>query len=200
MNIKFAPKIRTITMASVLALPLSTAQILANTEVKNDTFEYSVKPSGSCDSKVLSQSPSAEVTIDGTEYKAKIVVDLSHNILYKYDEFGNPETAYLVASGAHSTPTEKGIRIVTHTEAYPYRSAYGTKRKRNPRAYGPKVICLNKINPKTGEQSSTGEFIHGNNDIKSLGKYASHGCIRMDNDVIVALAKEVKRGDIVIIK
>ncbi len=48
--------------------------------------------------------------------------------------------------------------------------------------------------------SQTGQFIHGNNDISSLGKYASLGCIRMDNEVIKKLAKEVKRGDIVVIR
>ena len=63
----------------------------------------------------------------------------------------------------------------------------------------PKIICLQKVDPETGTRSSTGEFIHGNNNPASLGKYASLGCIRMDNDVIRELAANVKRGDIVVI-
>ena len=46
----------------------------------------------------------------------------------------------------------------------------------------------------------TGQFIHGNNDVTSIGKRASKGCIRMDNEVIKYLASIVKRGDFVIIK
>ena len=47
---------------------------------------------------------------------------------------------------------------------------------------------------------SNGEFIHGNNNPASIGTYASHGCIRMDNDVIVQLSKEVKPGSYVLIQ
>ena len=43
-------------------------------------------------------------------------------------------------------------------------------------------------------------LLHGNSNKSSLGKYASLGCIRMDNEVIKQLSKEVKRGDIIIIK
>ena len=57
-----------------------------------------------------------------------------------------------------------------------------------------------KLDPKTGEQTRTGEFIHGNNNVNSLGKYASNGCIRMDNEIIKQFALEIKAGDIVIIK
>ena len=91
--------------------------------------------------------------------------------------------------------------MVTHVETYPYRSApMATKRRRNPNDYGPRIICLETVNPKTGAKGSTGEFIHGNKNPNSLGKYASLGCIRMDNEVIKELAKQVKRGDIVVIK
>ena len=33
----------------------------------------------------------------------------------------------------------------------------------------------------------------------SLGEYASHGCVRMDNKIIKKLSEQVKRGDIVVI-
>ena len=35
-------------------------------------------------------------------------------------------------------------------------------------------------------------FIHGTNDPGSIGEAASHGCIRMDPDDAVALAKRIE--------
>lgn len=197
---KIMNSIRTFALSTVMAVPLLAAPVDSQT-VKQDTFEYSIPASGTSDKNKLVGAPSADVTIAGVKHKAAIVVDLSKNVLYKYDSDGNPQTAYLVASGKKSTPTHTGVRIVTHTETYPYKTAPAkSKRRRAPRDYGPKIICLNKVDVKTGEQSPTGEFIHGNNNPNSIGKYASHGCIRMDNEVIKQLSQQVKRGDIVIIK
>lgn len=167
----------------------------------NFTTVAHIPPSGTSSKKVLLGAPDPYVTIEGELKTATIVVDLSQNTLYKYDEFGNAEAAYLVASGKKSTPTSTGVRVVTHVETYPYRTApRKAKRRRSPRDYGPKIICLETVNPKTGERGITGEFIHGNNNPSSIGKYASHGCIRMDNEVIKELAAQVKKGDIVLIQ
>jgi len=149
----------------------------------------------------LEKAPSCKVMIQGKKRNAKIVVELSTNKLYKYDENGNAIAVYPIASGKPSTPTDTGIRIVSHIETYPYKTApKHTKRRRNPIAYGPKIICLDILNPKTGQKSPIGEFIHGNNDPTSIGKYASMGCMRMHNETVKELSKEVKRGDIVIIQ
>ena len=160
-----------------------------------------VPPAGTTDAAILAQAPSPKTTILGKEKIATIVIDLSTNILYKYDKNGNPEIAYRVASGKKSTPTAEGIRLVTHTETYPYKSAPAvTKRRQNPQDYGPKLIGLTMIDPRTGRKWVNGEFIHGNNNRSSIGKYASKGCVRMDNEVIKVLAKQVKAGDVVIMK
>ena len=186
---------------------LTLTPFLSNTLARtpeNDTFvkaETVVSPKGTAEKNVLDNAPDPHITIAGEEKIAKITVDLSQNVLYKYDNKGHAQMAYLIASGKKNTPTDKGIRIVTHIETYPYRNApRHTKRRRNPGAYGAKVICLNKIDKLTGEQSQTGEFIHGTNQPNSIGKYVSLGCMRMDNEVIKELAGEVKRGDIIIIK
>lgn len=188
------------TTLTLSALPL----LRAPAQVKDsiDTFERALPSVKGSDSKeYLINAPNPSVTINGKETKAKIVVDLGTNTLYKYNEEGDAEKVYLVASGKPRTPTDKGVCIVTHTETYPYKTAsWKTRRRKKPNDYGPKIICLNKIDPETGKQSPTGEFIHGTNNPESLGKYVSLGCIRMDNEVILQLAKEVKRGDIVIIK
>ena len=164
-----------------------------------------ITPKGTDDSTVLAQAPKPDITIAGENKKAGIIVDIDTNVLYTYDSDGNPTKAYLIASGKKSTPTNRGIRIVTHKETYPYRGApQSSKRRRAPKDYGPFIVCLNKIDPKTGEQSSTGEFIHGCRSYHDTfetdpKRYVSHGCMRMDNEAIVEV-KEVKAGTIVIVK
>ena len=168
--------------------------------LSKDTFQYSVPPTGTTEDSILNKAPSPQITIKGEKKNAAIVVDLNRNILYQYDVNGKPTCAYLVASGKKSSPTDTGIRVVTHVEQYPYKTASPkTKRRRKPWDYGPRVICLETVDPQTGVRGKTGEFIHGNNNPKSLGKYASLGCIRMDNGIIKKLAKEVKKGDLVLI-
>lgn len=171
-----------------------------------DTYEKSITPQGVKNEDVLVLAPKPDIMIAGEKKKAGIIVDLSKNILFRYDKNGKPINAYLIASGKKSTPTDKGVRIVTHKEKFPYRGApRRAKRRRAPKDYGPFIICLNKLDPKTGEQSSTGEFIHGCRSYEKTfestpDRYVSHGCMRMDNEIIAILAKEVERGEIVIIK
>lgn len=160
-----------------------------------------VPATGTSDEAVLAEAPSPVVYIAGERKKAKIVVDLSKNVLYFYHDTGIPLCAYLVASGKKKYPTDTGIRVVTHIERYPYKTASPkTKRYKKPWDYGPRVICLETVDPKTGARGKTGEFIHGNNNPASLGKYASLGCVRMDNTIIKYLANLVKPGDIVVMQ
>ena len=86
-----------------------------------DTFEPVITPQGVKDKSVLENAPKPDIVIAGVKKKAGIVVDISKNILYRYDKNGNPVNAYLIASGKKNTPTQKGIRVVTHKEKYPYR-------------------------------------------------------------------------------
>lgn len=184
-------------------LPISSGLKAREANLESDTFTYvgQVPTKGTSKASVLSKAPSPRITVAGEKKLATIVVDLSQNVLYHYNEKGDAVAAYLVASGKKSSPTDKGLRVVKNIETYPYKTApLATKRRKNPRDYGPKILILEKVNPKTGARSSTGEFIHGNNNPKSLGKYVSLGCIRMDNEVIKKLAKQVKRGSYVLIK
>lgn len=184
---------------AISAMPVVYTPIYANS--KPDTFERVVTTTGTTDSLTLKNAPAPEVDIKGKIHKAVIVVDIEHNTLYKYDKEGNAEAAYLVACGKINTPTKKGVSIVSHIETFPYRVApRHTKRRRNPYPYGPKIIILDKLIPETGERQNSGQWIHGNNSTSSLGKRASHGCIRMDNEVIKQLSQEVKSGDIVLFK
>lgn len=160
-----------------------------------------VPPKGSRSPEHLKDAPNAKIIIAGEEKFAAIVVDLKTNRLYKYNDKGQAEIVYSVATGKKSTPTDKGIRVITNVETYPYKTAYGTKRKKNPRDYGPNVIIIDYVNTETGKSyGGNGEFIHGNNNAKSIGSYASKGCVRMDNEVIKELSKEVKKQTYVLIQ
>lgn len=186
----------------LLATPIVAVSQSQKKQAEQDTFEKTtiVTPLGTNNDSILSSAPSPRTIINGKPQIAKIVVDLSKNYLYKYDKDGNAEAVYLIASGKKSTPTDTGIRVVSHIEKWPYKSAPAiTKRRKNPNDYGPNAIILLKIDPQTGETSPTGEFIHGNNKPESIGKYASKGCMRMDNEVIKILSQQVKRGDIVVV-
>ncbi len=164
-----------------------------------DVYETnSVPPKGTDAPAILANAPSADVTVKGEHKKATIVVDLTKNILYKYDKDGNAQKAYLICSGKKSSPTDPGLRVVSHVEVSPFKAApKTTKRSRNPAPYGKRAIILNILDPVTGEQFQTGKFIHGNNAPASLGFYESLGCMRMDNDAVIELSQMVKRGDIV---
>ncbi len=160
-----------------------------------------ITPKGSTNPEHLKNAPSPEIEIAGEKKFAAIVVDTEHNLLYKYNDEGEAEIVYSVATGKKTSPTKKGIKMITNVETYPYKTAYGTKRKRNPNAYGPNVIIIENINSETGKiYGNNGQFIHGNNNEKSLGEYASLGCVRMDNEVIKKLAKEVVKKTYVLVK
>lgn len=184
-------------------LTVGAVKTSAQNQLEKDTVELSSKvpPEGTSDMRFLEFAPKPELVYMGERKNAKFVVTLGDNRLYQYNSNGEPIKVYSIATGKASTPTEEGVRIVSHVESFPYLTApRGTKRRRNPRSYGPKIIILDKIDLKTGEKSMTGQFIHGNNDVTSIGKRASKGCIRMDNEVIKYLAGIVKRGDFVIIR
>ena len=77
---------------------------------------------------ILLGAPNPQIAIKGDTTNAAIVVDISKNILYHYNEDGEAICAYLVASGKEKYPTDTGVRIVTHVEKYPYKSAPASTR------------------------------------------------------------------------
>lgn len=196
---------------------LGLACCFGTTPIKADTFSktdstivatdslQSKKYVTQLDSIELAKAPSPIVKIAGKQQKVGIVVDVTENKLYRYNENGKVKDGYHIASGVigrnGKSITGTGIRQVHHIEEYPYKCAPGSKRSRNPKAYGPNILYLTIVDSKTGEiKGSNGEFIHGNNDASSIGKHASHGCMRMENEVIKQFAKEVKKGTLVLIK
>jgi lipoprotein-anchoring transpeptidase ErfK/SrfK len=67
--------------------------------------------------------------------------------------------------------------------------------------YGPYAYGLSShsdtLDTFAGSDAEIG--IHGNNDASVLGKNVTHGCIRMDNDAITMLAKQLPLGTPVVV-
>jgi lipoprotein-anchoring transpeptidase ErfK/SrfK len=95
--------------------------------------------------------------------------------------------AETIGVGAAAAPTPPGEYYITEALAVPafQRSAYG------PFAFG----ISGHSNVYTTFGSGDGTIgIHGTGDPTSLGKDASHGCIRLSNDGITALIHQVPLG------
>lgn len=159
-----------------------------------------VTPQGITDTLVLMNAPSPKIEVVGKSMYAKLVIDIKNNTLYKYDKNGFPLKAYLVATGARGTRTMPGLRVVTYMERFPYQSLPDSKRALDPYSYGPYIIFLNVVDPKTGRQYVVEQLLHGNGNEYSIGKKVSHGCVRTNNNVMrKELSKEVKRGDYILL-
>lgn len=101
-------------------------------------------------------------------------------------EDGVVKKIYPVAVGKESTPSPSGdFKIITRLE--------------NPTYYHPgKVVGPGAANPLGTRWiglNEKGYGIHGTNAPKSIGKAASHGCIRMAKEDIEELFSQVRAGD-----
>ncbi len=117
----------------------------------------------------------------------KIVVSIPERKLVLLE--GNEvRKVYRIAVGAPGTPTPTGTCTITTRVPSPnyYKSG--------------KVILPGSTNP-VGTRwlglSLKGYGIHGTNSPASIGKAASHGCIRMRNEDIEQLFELVRTGDVV---
>ena len=205
MRINFLNNIQhALRVTAIVATPIICCSSVNTNKIK-DSFEYqqtAIIPNNNTNPiSTLKNAPSPNVTILGKPRKAVIVIDIANNTLYTYDKNGKPQCAFLVATGKKSTPTHKAIKIVSHVEKYPYSKApKTTKRRKHPGAYGQRLILTKIIDPKTGQLSDNGEYIHGTNDPNSIGNYASGGCVRASMEDIIYLSSFVKSGDVIVYK
>lgn len=187
-------------IANIMELLPYSLTIQKNTIYKMDAPRKAVTSRGTTNMLVLMNAPSPKIEVLGKSHFAKLVIDIRNNTLYKYDKNGLPLKAYLVATGARGTRTYAGLRIVTYKERFPYAGDPTSKRALDPYSYGPYIIFMNVVNPKTGRQYVIEQLLHGNGSEYSIGKKVSHGCVRTNNSVMkYELSKEVKRGDYVLL-
>lgn len=104
---------------------------------------------------------------------------------------GEVVKVYPTAVGATRTPSPEGeFKIIT--------------RLKDPTWYGPNkvVVTPGKANPLGTRWiglSLRGYGIHGTNNPRSIGRNASHGCIRMRNADVEDLFRRVRVGDAVVL-
>ena len=149
----------------------------------------------------LKNAPSPELTIKGIPVITRVVVDKKTHKTFVYDDNGKFIKKFPDAVGNSSTPTPSGSFYVTRIGETPYKTSDDTpKVKKKPYQYGPNIIYERMLDKPTGKTSITGVFLHGTHVPSSIGKDASHGCVRHNNKDIKELVKYVKPGDLITIK
>lgn len=134
----------------------------------------------------LSGPPAAEEAMAPT----RLEVDLSERELYLYHD-GERVNTYPVAVGEPDHPTPTGQfridRIVWNPAWVPPNTEWGKEReKQDPN---------DAENPMVGAKlffEYPDYYIHGTDAEHTLGQAESHGCIRMDPDEVLDLAKWVQ--------
>jgi hypothetical protein len=122
--------------------------------------------------------------------RTRIVVDLSRRSLTLY-RGGRPSMRATVAVGAPATPTPVG-RFYVNQRLIPG----------NPNGpWGPAAIGVSAHSEVLRNWTQGGPIaIHGTNDPASIGRAASHGCVRLPNAVLRRLFAATDAGTPVIIR
>ena len=130
-------------------------------------------------------TPSAPQAALPVEHRRKIVVSIPHRKLVLFED-GKVQKIYPVAVGAENSPSPTGSFVIK-------------TRLVKPTYYHPgKVIPTGPGNPLGTRWiglSTKGYGIHGTNVENSVGKPASHGCIRMHRKDLEQLFAMVQVGD-----
>ena len=135
-------------------------------------------------------------------HQYKVTVELgAHNLTVT-----NGETVVMkekIGVGKDATPTPDGRYYIKELIRPCYPNAAGTCVPNDDGPYGPFAYGLSGFSPVLDDYNGKGEGtigIHGTDNPSSVGKDASHGCIRMTNDAIRKLAKILPLGTPVIVK
>ncbi|MGE5110109.1 MAG: L,D-transpeptidase [Acidobacteriaceae bacterium] len=120
-----------------------------------------------------------------TDVRRQIVVSIPDRKLALVEN-GSVKAIYPVAVGKDSTPSPAGtFKVVNRIE--------------NPTYYHPGVVVgpgtANPLGNRWIGLNQRGYGIHGTNLPNSIGKAASHGCIRMAKTDLEDLFKQVRPGD-----
>ncbi|MCU1448703.1 MAG: ErfK/YbiS/YcfS/YnhG family protein [Acidimicrobiales bacterium] len=143
-----------------------------------------VRPNGS-----VGWIRSADVTLGQNYWRMEVELGAHRISVWNGADLVHTEP---VGVGTAAAPTPPGEYFVTEALTVPsfQRSAYG------PFAFG----ISGHSNVYTSFGGGDGTIgIHGTGDPSSLGKDASHGCIRLSNDGITKLIKQVPLGTPVVI-
>jgi lipoprotein-anchoring transpeptidase ErfK/SrfK len=137
--------------------------------------------------KVKEQAPVVAASKPVVEEKRVIVISLEDRKLALVEN-GQVKKVYPVAVGKASTPSPVGIFTIERRAANP---TYSHDGKMIPPGPG------NPVGTRWMGLSIKGYGIHGTNEPRSIGKAASHGCIRMGKADVEELFQLVAVGDTV---
>jgi lipoprotein-anchoring transpeptidase ErfK/SrfK len=129
--------------------------------------------------------PRSAVLLDQT--KSRIKIRLKSRVVETYTS-GKLTGSYKAAVGTGGTPTPTGNFAIDD----PYRTKTASERG----TYGPYILTLtaySNVLKNFGGGPGT-VAIHGWPDASVLGKAASHGCIRVANGSVAAIARIAKSG------
>lgn len=121
-----------------------------------------------------------------------LLVDISERRLY-VQRNGERVASYPVGVGTKNHPTPRGSFNIRHIIWNPRWVPPNEKwaRDKKPRAPGDPLNPMGKVKVFFDEPDY---YIHGTNEPLTVGSAVSHGCIRMRNDDVIAVAKEVMKA------
>jgi lipoprotein-anchoring transpeptidase ErfK/SrfK len=124
---------------------------------------------------------------DAAQPKRVVVVSIPDRKLALMED-GRVVKVYRVAVGAEASPSPSGEFAIVN-------------RITNPTYYHPHVVIPASAGSPIGTRwlglNRKGYGIHGTNEPRSIGRAASHGCIRMSNREIAQFFDLVRIGDVV---
>jgi lipoprotein-anchoring transpeptidase ErfK/SrfK len=144
-------------------------------------------PAATASAQTPAPAPHAAGVTAGPAGKRKILVSIPDRKLALIED-GRVIKVYPIAVGVSSSPTPAGrFRVINRLTDPAYYSPGLVIPPGDDNPLGPRWIGLN--------QKSFG--IHGTNEPHSIGRRASHGCVRMRNQDVLELFELVRVGDTV---
>lgn len=136
----------------------------------------------------MSTRPEASVApISFEEAALRVRIDLSERRVH-VEQHGEPIASYDAAVGTDAHPTPKGLfrvrRIIWNPRWVPPDAAWARDAK--PREPGDPQNPMGRVKIFF---KAPDYYVHGTNAEESIGTAASHGCVRMLNDDVIALAR-----------
>lgn len=184
----------------------STRAAVSNFQRSAARFDCDLTPSGELDARTLAalerlspppgsslaSFPSAEMvparTFEGTP--VRVVVCLAEHRTFLFNTDGSLAGVFPNASGAPSTPTHTGLRVVNRHLSGSFLRSIARELWHDPGVFGEHMLDLSYVG---GRRS--GEELHGTSSPASIGRSVSHGCMRHDRASIAALYAAVRDGD-----
>lgn len=137
-----------------------------------------------------SKSPPVQIFNLGVDMPAStyVLVDkYNFNLYYVKDNM--MQRIYPIATGTPRTPTPTGYFIIGKKELMP-----------NPYTSWGVVRLLIYRQEAYAQRHWSGYAIHGTNNPSSIGREASHGCMRLFNENVTVLSHEIPMGTLLLIK